>query len=93
MPRFTIKDLLLATTLIAIGAGMLAPIFLDTVPRRISSWGIWGVFLWFLIWFGGGGLIGAGLFTPFRKVRIGVAIGVLVQFMLFVILIYNATNN
>ena len=80
MPRFTIKDLLLATTLIAIGAGMLALVL------RGNAW-LWprgglAVITVFSLWLGGGGCIGAGLLTPFKHPWIGAALGLLIQGLL-----------
>ena len=70
MPRFSIKNLLVATALIAVGCGMMwtaihlpKVYFPDDVARNMSE----KVFLWF----GGGGLIGAGIGTPLGNWYIG----------------------
>lgn len=87
MPRFTIKDLLLATTLIAIGVGMLAQIFSGTSPDWIKLLGdSIAVAVCILIWLGSGALIGAGLFSLFKHPWIRAAVGFLFQFVFFILL-------
>jgi hypothetical protein len=78
MPRFTVKDLLIATTLIAVGAGMLAFVFQngEEIKRGYGA----GVFA--VLWFGGGAFVGAGIFTPFKRPWMGAIIGVMIQFVL-----------
>ena len=94
MPRFTIKDLLIATTLIAIGCGMLAVLYQGTiVPPSGPSSSLSDVViaLIFLICiFGSGPFIGAGLFTPFKYPWIGAAVGLVFQFVLFTVLFFLA---
>ncbi len=76
MPRFKVKEMLLATTFIAIGTGLLAFQFQNAneIFNRNSI---------LLLWFGGGGAcIGAGLFTPFKRPWIGAYVGFLLQLLL-----------
>src|SRR4051794_5817120 len=61
MPRYTIKDLLLATTLVAIGAGTWAFLFRGVVVT--SRMGADTMMLWIV----GGAFIGAGLVTPLER--------------------------
>lgn len=77
MPRFTIKDLLIATTLIAVGTGMIA------VVLRGDAW-LWprgnlAVLTVFALWLSGGGCIGAGLLIPFKHPLVGASAGILIQ--------------
>jgi hypothetical protein len=78
MPRFTVKDLLIAITLIAIGAGAWAFLFhnVDELERLHGPW------LAPLLWFGGGPCIGAGLFTPFKRPWTGVITALVLQILL-----------
>jgi hypothetical protein len=78
MPRFTIKDLLVATALVAIGAGMIG--FQYQNGLAIFTWGGMGVCLF--LWCGGGVLIGAGLLKPFKRTWTGVITGLVIQTLL-----------
>lgn len=60
MPRFSVKTLLLSTTLIAVGAGVFS-IFVASDRHALPD-GIVG-----LLWFGSGALVGARLFGPFHR--------------------------
>lgn len=78
MPRFTVKDLLIATTLVAIGLAMIGhalayPSLLrvEVDPRMII----------------GLGLIGAGLSTPFHRPWICLAILLFSVFLVAVIVV------
>ena len=78
-PRFSVKRLLIAMTLIAIGTAMV-----PLVPQYERSGGPFAVCL--LLWFGGGGLVGAGLFTPFKSTWLGALLGFMAMVaMLFLI--------
>jgi hypothetical protein len=79
MPRFSIKDLLLATTLIAIGAGLIYWAYSHPTMSRYSDAPNWPLFLG---WMGGGAFIGAGVFTPFKKPWIGALVGLAVQILI-----------
>jgi hypothetical protein len=81
MPRFTIKDLLVATTLIAVGAGALAFLFRNDEEIFHRS-GMSGVLLW---WLGGGACIGAGVFTPFKRPWTGVLAAFMIQALIFAV--------
>jgi hypothetical protein len=73
MPRFSIKDLLWSTTLIAAGFG----VFVITVraARGEPNW---------ILWHGSGALAGAGILFPFRHPWIGAVFGaVLMDVFLF----------
>jgi hypothetical protein len=72
MPRFTLKELLLATTLIATGAGIWA--FLS----RGRAIGVDTV----MVWIAGGAFIGAGIFTPFKQPWAGAIVAIVLQFLL-----------
>jgi hypothetical protein len=77
MPRFSIKDLMIATTLIAVGMGLIYfayqavqhPGFSDYKALQFSV----GVF-------GGTAIIGAGILTPFKRPWTGalVAVGIVI---------------
>jgi hypothetical protein len=84
MPRFTIKDLLIATTLVAVGAGLIA-FWMRTPELDTESW----LFLPALVvcWYGGGAFIGAGLFIPFKRPLTGVFIAVVIQTLLGIVII------
>jgi hypothetical protein len=74
MPRFSLKHLLLSTTLVAVGLVLLLLIFREPGGSLGDSAAI-------VCWFGGGALIGAGLLAPFRKWWIGAAIGMGIQLL------------
>ncbi len=69
MPTFSVKDILLGTTLVAAGAGGLA------AGGQVLSPGEWG--LWILLVCFCFVLMGAGLFAPFKKKWLGALIGFL----------------
>jgi hypothetical protein len=75
MPKFTIKALLIATTCIATGIGLLTfPYYHhEYISANLPSP------TYFLCWFGGGALIGGGILTPFQHPLWGAAIGFVVQ--------------
>lgn len=78
MPRFTVKDLLIATTVIAIGAGMfgLVPVVLGTDPARPPWWARYYLF-------GSVAMIGAGFGIPFHRPLVGAVCGI----VLFILLV------
>lgn len=80
MPRFTVKDLLIATTLIAIGTWMFA--FLAQNFWSLAKADARGV-AWTL-WFGGGAFVGAGLGKPFKRAALGAAAVFVVQVVVMV---------
>jgi hypothetical protein len=86
MPRFSIKDLLLAITLVAVGLSL--EIALMGYHWRI----LWGMSLSekilcvFLAFGAGGAKIGAGLLAPFHKKAAGGLIGLALVGSFFVLL-------
>jgi hypothetical protein len=63
MPRFTLKDLLVSTSLIA---ASLSCFWLISAIKRNDS-----MALALLLWFSSGSFLGAGLLTPFQRAFIG----------------------
>lgn len=86
MPRFTVKDLLIATTLVAIGAGMIS--FACSIEPGTRENGLIPVLMF--CFFGGLALIGAGLGTPFHRPWTG-AIAFVIVTVILAILIYVVT--
>jgi hypothetical protein len=82
--RFSVKELLLSTTLLA--AGIVA-VCLTIEPRSyLSTSGH------IVCWLIGGAFIGAGLFLPFKRPWIGATVGALIQIALllgFLALVYT----
>ena len=78
MPRFTIKDLLKATTLIAIGAGIWACLFRGAYAN--NRIGVDKIMLWIV----GGAFISAGIFTPFKRPWEGAIVAIVLQILLVV---------
>ena len=76
MPRFTVKDMLLAITLIAVGAGVQS--FLVRNPDALRGPGDIAALL-MLLGYCGGACIGAGLLLPFKRALKGAVIGIAVQ--------------
>jgi hypothetical protein len=88
MPRFSIKDLLLATTLIAVGVG--AESFLIRSPNAYRGSGEIRSAILMLFGYCGGACIGAGLLLPFKRPLFGLAIGFAMQsFLIAAILIFT----
>ena len=77
MLRFTLKDLFLSITLIAIGIGVLLVMLTSALPWPWLDLGLWLV---------SGALIGAGGLVPFKMVRFGIGIGLMTQIILFFLL-------
>jgi hypothetical protein len=77
MPRFTVKDLLIAIALIAVGAGALA--FLLRGREGFFGGGLGSEAAVLVLWIGGGASIGAGLLTPFKRPLVGAVIGMVIQ--------------
>ncbi len=65
------QRLLASAALIAIGAGLLAHLFLTVQAGCFFEPRIW------VPWFSSGAFMGAGAFTPFRRPIIGAVLGVL----------------
>jgi hypothetical protein len=74
MPRFSVKDLLRATALISLGAGLWSlPVYFpdaEVWKGEVGSDEFWMAIL------GGAGFIGAGVFTPFKRPWLGAALAV-----------------
>jgi hypothetical protein len=83
MLRFSLKDMFVSTTQIAIGMAMLN-LILPPV-RQPSYWT-------YLLWFGAGAYFGAGLFGPFNKPWVGVTIGLITQLLLMDLLTLGLTG-
>jgi hypothetical protein len=69
--RFTIRDLLVSTTLVAIGVLMLISVFREQQPTAHPAA--------LIPWFASGCLIGAAVFNVLDDVKFGIAVGLLVQ--------------
>ena len=83
MPQFTLKEMLLATTLIAVGVGAMAFLYHSAdAPRGLGNSAQVGLAV--LLWFGGGALVGAGLFTPFKRPWTGASVAFALQVLLMV---------
>jgi hypothetical protein len=88
MPRFTLKELLLATTLIAIGVGVES--FLIRSPNAYRGSGEIRSAILMLIGYCGGACIGAGLLLPFQRPLIGIVIGIAMQSFLIAAIVIRA---
>jgi hypothetical protein len=86
LPRFSIKRLLLATTLIAVGT---VPIASELTGGRYTD----NEWVGLLLWFVGGALIGAGIFMPFSKTWIGVLFGLAMQGWAYAVAILVQLNS
>ena len=74
MPRFSIKDLIVSTTLVAAGfAAALSPFRFNF---EVDGRAIWPLLL--SLWFGGCMMVGAGAMYPFKRAWIGALLGFLV---------------
>jgi hypothetical protein len=74
MPRFSLKHLLAAMTLIGVGGSMIG--FLFQIPQNGP---FPNAFLVVASWLGGGALIGAGLGIPTRRPLLGALLGFVLQ--------------
>jgi hypothetical protein len=91
MPRFSIKDLMLATAMVAIGTGLVAYV-LRYMPESVGSiTDVSGLF--FPSWIAGGTLIGAGMMTPFKRPWTGVIIGIVITAALSPIVLSVAVDG
>lgn len=83
MPRFSIKDLLIATTLIAIGLGLLVLMFksMNSV-RREFGYEV-GLTVFIVLWIAGIALIVAGFYAPFTRVLRGLVVGSVLSLLMF----------
>jgi len=76
VPRFSLKRLLVAFTLVAVGIWMVW-----VVPQYERQGG--KLALCAMLWFGGGALVGVGLLAPFRRPWFGGVFGVAAVGLLF----------
>ncbi len=84
MPRFSIKDLMLATLLVAVGFGVLATF--ARWPGGVRPPTNEMLLLCLIILHGACATIGAGLFAPFHKKKIGAGIGAALMLGFFIFL-------
>ena len=73
MPRFSLKHLLISATLICAGLGALAYL------SGVKNWNNLQVGLWLAT----GPVIGCGLLTPMRRPWLGLALGAVIQSLVF----------
>jgi hypothetical protein len=74
MPQFSLKRLLASMTAIAIGISSIVYLVRGNVADSADN-----LVLAFALWFGGGMLIGGGLFAPFKRAVVGAILGLAVQ--------------
>lgn len=89
MPRYSLKRLFASTTLIATGLASVIVVYTSVFEKgmELNPWVL------LLLWFGGGMMIGAGAFVPFRMTLSGIAFGFIVQgIMLFAVIEYAWRN-
>ena len=79
LPRFTLRDMFLATTLIAIGIGVATFTVRYANTHKDAGWGV--LFLLLAC----SAVIGAGVFTPFHQKWAGAGIGLLVLAAAFIV--------
>lgn len=95
MPKFSIKDLLIATGLISLGLvlGQYFPIgYVQHALFHASDGSLQDVSeAVHLCWPIAGALIGAGLLFPFKRPGLGVLLGLASQVPLFVVMYYFKT--
>jgi hypothetical protein len=81
MPRFSVKDLIVATTLI--GAGLATAFLTLGTPYeefRVRFW-----FISLGLWIGGWAIVGAGAMYPFKKAEMGAWIGVAIATLILIL--------
>jgi hypothetical protein len=86
MPRFSLRRLLVSITLIAVGI-VAASMFFGLPTRRLDE------STRHVLWYLGGALIGAGVFAPFRKVWLGIVLGLVTQLLIWSAAVLYALNN
>ena len=84
VPRFSIKDLMLSTLLVAVGLTVEIVLF-RFLPRTSEEF-----LLAYFILCSGLATIGAGLFAPFRKKKVGAAVGFVIGVVFLATLMYSA---
>jgi hypothetical protein len=92
MPSFSIKELFRSTALIAVGTAMIAGLF--KYPPEPGT-GLWrGLLPVLILWCGGWGMVGAGLFALYQRIWTGVLVGVVLAwaFVILFVLTSRVTN-
>jgi hypothetical protein len=84
MPRFSLKQLLLSTTEIAVGMIGFAWALCIIISVSLSSYA-----MFLLLWHFSGGCIGAGIFGLFNKSRLGFALGMITAFVIYVCIVIS----
>ena len=77
MPRFSIKDLLLATTMVAVGIG--AALLAQQLAKSLEYPGAALAIAELGLWVGGSALAGAGVLYPFGRAVVGAAVGLVLS--------------
>lgn len=80
MPRVTALHSAVATTLVALGIGLIC--IPSQIGHAIDGYGIISLAAYLLLCHGGGALIGAGLFFPFKRPWTGALMVVIIQAVL-----------
>jgi hypothetical protein len=83
LPRFTLREMFLATTLIGVGIGV------ATFTIRYANTGKGGDWPLFIL-LACSAVIGAGIFTPFHQKWAGAAVGIFVAIAIGLALLVNA---
>ena len=88
MPRFTLKELLIASTLVCLGAGSMA-VGQSHILRYYGD-GVYGelprqIAVDMLLWYGGCAVIGAGVFLPFKRPFIGASVAFIVLLVFYIV--------
>ncbi len=71
IPRYTLRELLLAFTLICVGIEGLVVLW-----RSETIWPL--DLLWYILWYGSAAVIGTGVFTLFQRMLFGALLGIAV---------------
>lgn len=93
--QFSLKRLLVSTTLIAVGLAIVVwwyRFVIATMPADVRNPDAWSRFGLAPIWALGGAMIGAGLLNPFRMLLAGALIGCLVQAALIAFFVLRALD-
>jgi hypothetical protein len=78
LPRFTLPDMFVTTTLIAVGIGAATFTFRYGDPDKDAGWGA-------PVLLTAAAAIGAGIFAPFHRKRLGAKIGMFAAIATFVV--------
>ena len=82
MARFSLKELLLGTTYIAIG------LFIIRLPWLIRFDELLELLLLIFLFLSGGTFIGAGILLPFKRLWLGAGIGFACAAVVFVVMVF-----